>query len=293
MTPSQPDQKRPRGIALVSVLLGLAVLSLIAAAMLVSSRVAVRTARLETDRAQANAMIDAAVARAVLALTDRRADHRWRVDGVWQRTPLFGETIEIAIEDEQGKIDLNDTSDDQLRRLFISQGLDAQAAQALADKVLDWRDPTDLKRLHGAKAAEYRDAGLAYGPRNGRFQRVSELELVMGMTPELYQRVKPALTVYSNHAAFNVMTAPREVLLTIPGWDAQKVNGFLATRAAPETTPNGPVVQGKIDLPIPLGGWPFTIHVRVPLGHGGVMERAVVIRLTGDPRQPFWVLDEE
>ena len=62
------------------------------------------------------------------------------------------------------------------------------AASGLVDKVLDWREAGPGKRPSGAQEPDYRAAGFAHAPRNGPFQSVEELKLVMGMTPELYRR---------------------------------------------------------------------------------------------------------
>jgi hypothetical protein len=43
-----------------------------------------------------------------------------------------------------------------------------------------------LWRLRGAAAADYRDAGLAWGPKNAPFQKGEESQQAFGMTPELY-----------------------------------------------------------------------------------------------------------
>ncbi len=59
-------------------------------------------------------------------------------------------------------------------------------ADAVSDAVLDWRDPDNLTRMHGAEEKDYESKGLPYRPANGPFNVMSELLLVMGMTPELF-----------------------------------------------------------------------------------------------------------
>lgn len=70
-------------------------------------------------------------------------------------------------------------------------------AQTPADRILDWREPGIGKRLNGAKAEDYRAAGIVYGPRKAPFESVEEVKLVMGMTAQLFDALAPALTVYS------------------------------------------------------------------------------------------------
>jgi general secretion pathway protein K len=282
-----------RGIALISVLIGLAILALIAAAMLAETRVAVQGGRYASDKVRFQAIADAGIARAVLALIDRRPEERWRVDGVPQQVVLFGVPLTITIQDERGKIDLNAASGDTIAALFKSAGLSGGDAAALADKVLDWRETGPGKRLHGADADDYRAAGLAYSPRRGRFQSISELKLVLGMTPELYERVRPALTVYSGSGAVDVATAPKQVLLTLPGYDTQKADDFISSRSQLGAPVTGAVTQGKIDPRIALAGWPFTIEVAVLMREGEIVIRRDVVRITDDPKRPYWVMAQE
>jgi len=85
----------------------------------------------------------------------------------------------VSIQDELGKIDINQAEVSTLVSLLRSVGLDFNSATSLADKILDWRTATSLKHLNGAKEREYVAAASAYRPRNGPFQGINELLLVM------------------------------------------------------------------------------------------------------------------
>ena len=145
--------------------------------------------------------------------------------------------MRLTVPDEAGKIDLNMVRPDLLLRLLVSTGLDPIAAQTLADRILDWREPENGKRLNGAKAPEYRAAGYAYGPRNGPFQTLEELKLVIGMTPQLFDALAPALTVYTQTPWVDPTVAPPEVLRALPGMDENSVDGLLRARVAGGSTP--------------------------------------------------------
>jgi general secretion pathway protein K len=269
-------------MAILYVLWGIALLSSVAISLLSSGNVSYHLSRQGLHVAQADALAEAAVSRAVLALLDRRPERRWRVDGVSQDFVFAGIAMRIAIQDELGRIDLNHADQSLLVGLFRSAGLGAQAAGSLVDKILDWRDTNPARRLNGAKDREYAAAGLAYKPRNGPFQSVDELKLVMDMTPELFERVAPALTVYSGRQFLDPQFAPREALLALPGLDAGAVSARIAARA-------NQARAGTIDQSMPLHGRAFGIRTELP-GPGGVLVREAVIRLTDNPRQPYWVL---
>jgi general secretion pathway protein K len=280
---------RDRGFALVSVLWGISILSLIASAMLTDAVVSRHLERNAWWRTRAEALAQAGVNRAVVGLMDARADVRWRIDAVPQTLSFGGADITISIEDELGKIDLNATDGDTLRRLFESAGADKALASALAARTLDWRTSEVGHSLNGASADSYRTAGLSYKPRGGAFQSVDELTLVLGMTPQLFERVAPALTVYSGRPFFDATVAPKEALLTFPGYDDAKVAEIIASRREGQGI--------RVSLPLgmenpssSLAGRPFTVAVTVVL-EGSRMSERQVIRLTGDPSRPYLVLE--
>lgn len=294
MSGSRGSARGERGLALVTVLFGLSLLSLIAVSTMSAARVSGQLTRTANLSAGAELVAEAAMDRAILALTDPRADRRWRVDGMPYEIDVAGGHASVAIQDELGKIDLNASDGGLLVALFASAGLDPQQAAALVDKVLDWRDPSPAHRLNGAKDAEYRAAGYGYRPRSGPFQTVDELRLVMDMTPELYRRVAPALTVFSGRPSFDPRVAPRQSLLALPGMDAAKADLLLAARTGGTGSPipaGQRVPAGIIDPAIPLAGRAFSIRASVHLDGGSEVVRTAVVRFTGDERRPFWILD--
>jgi len=274
---------------IVSVLWGLALLGAAALSLLTAGTVEYRLAhnalRLMTD----DAIAEAAVARAVLGLLDPRPERRLRADGVPQALDLGGRRVMVAAQDELGRIDLNQADGTLLASLLVSVGLDPSAAEALVDKILDWRDASPLKRLNGAKAAEYRAAGYDYQPRNGPFQSIDELRLVMGMTPEIFARVERAVTVYSGRPRFDPQVAPREALLALPTMDAAQAAALMAARSQAGAGAAG--VTGGLGDPLTvLKGRAFTIVARFQAGDRHVMRKAA-IRISGDPYQPYWLLN--
>ncbi len=266
-------------MALVSVIWGIALLSVIAVSFLWTGTTSQKLGRNALDMAQTETIAEAALNRAVLALLEPLPERRWRTDGVPQWFDFEGAHVRIRIQDELGRIDLNNADAPLIAGLLRAAGLDMDSASRLTDKMLDWRDASPLKRLNGAKEAEYRAAGLAYRPRNGPFQSIDELKLVMDMTPALYQRVEPAITVYSGRQFIDPQVAPREALLALPTMDPEKAAALIGSRAAQ-----------NLGVPGSLNGRAFTIRADIERP-AGVQAREAVVRLTGHPVRPFWVLD--
>jgi general secretion pathway protein K len=257
-------------------------LSIIAVSLLWSGRVSNQLVHNVAEAARSDAIVEATINRAVLGLVDPRYDQRWRVDGVVREFSFAGARARVAIQDELGRIDLNHADGAVLIGLFQSVGVNSSAAGQLVDKILDWRDSSGLKRLNGAAAQDYRAAGLAYGPRNGPFQSVDELKLVMGMTPELFQRVEPALTVYAGRQFVDPQFAPPEVLRALPTMNAGAATALVAVRSTQAHA-------GVIDPSVPLRGRAFSIRADIDQVTG-TLSRDIVIRITDNPLQPFWVL---
>lgn len=278
------DGRHERGIALASVLWSVAALSLIAAAMLSSSMHEARIGRNAWAQLQVQTAADAGVERAILSLFDPRAERRWPVDGTPRDIVFDGTNISVAIQDEAGRIDLNYANHTFLHDLFKAAGAEPAQADALADRVIDWRTPKNTRSLNGATADDYRNAGYAWLPRGGPFQSVDELALVMGMTPQILARVAPALTVYSHQRDFDLRVAPKEALLAVPGMDEARAEQTIAARDAPSARP-GPALSGGAPVPIPVGH-AFSITAMVRQDRIRFMRQAVV-QISADPAHPF------
>jgi general secretion pathway protein K len=266
---------------IVATLWSLALLAAVSTSLAFTGDITYRQAQNSFQVAYNNALVDAAVNRAVLALLDPRTASGLLRRTADQKFEFGGALIRLRVRDELGKIDLNQTDGSALVKLFESAGIDGAAAEALADKVLDWRDTIPFKRVNGAKADEYRAAGYDYEPRNGPFQSVDELQLVMGMTRELYQRVEPALTVYSGRQFVDPQSAAPEVITALP---------WLAEAQATSQLAGAAMVSGMLGPPMSaFKGRAFTIDAEISRS-SEVVRRRCTVRLTGNPTDPFWML---
>jgi len=84
----------------------------------------------------------------------------------------------------------------------------------IADAIIEWTEPRD-RRLTGKRESDYyRDLELPYRKHGGSFQSVYELLLVKGIDEDLFERIRPFVTMYGS-GDVNVNIAPREVLLCV------------------------------------------------------------------------------
>jgi len=109
-------------------------------------------------------------------------------------------------------IDVNTADHESLTRVLVAAGKSPRTADSLADAILDWRDPDQDARAHGAEAPWY----VAYGrapPRNAPFANVHELEQVRGL--EELGGLDTLFGVDSDRIVFD--RAPLAVIASLPG----------------------------------------------------------------------------
>lgn len=204
--------RRERGFALLMVLWTLVLLAFLAAVVGSDARTEIYLARNLVESARAEALADAGVYRAASGLAKPPREGGFRGDGqvyVWRQQD---EEVRFTVRDEGGKIDLNQASDALLRELFIGAGVDPVAAAELADAVVDFRDEDDEKGARGAEFREYAAAGVGWKPKNAPFTFVDELIYILGMTPEIYRKVTPFVTVYGEQELPHEDTAAPQVV---------------------------------------------------------------------------------
>jgi general secretion pathway protein K len=266
MSREATGQRSERGLALVSVLWGVSILSLIAATMLTAAVSTTFVDRNVWNATRGGAADDAVVNLAVLELMDDRGDRQPRVDGTARPLVFAGIPVTLWIQDEGGKININFADRDLLAALFASQGAGRDQAGTLADRILDRR-----------KAASARG-----GPATVAFRDTDEL-IALGVPRDLYVKIRPAITVYGRNAGVNQDVAPREALLAMPNMDAQTVSDMIRRR-------------NEARLAMPPGGGPvanagtafaITVEARV---NGALVVREAVVQFTGDERRPYWFL---
>jgi general secretion pathway protein K len=147
----------------------------------------------------------------------------FRLNGTPVSCAVANKVATISVNAAAGLIDINSASNDVLEALFAHAGADN--AKSLAAAVIDFRDADDETSPDGAEASEYQAAGLAYGPKNGPFLTVGELDQVVGVTSELLARVRPLVTTHSNLAAPDITVASADVLgLSLPAQLSNRSN---------------------------------------------------------------------
>ncbi|RLA20319.1 MAG: general secretion pathway protein GspK [Gammaproteobacteria bacterium] len=223
-----------KGLALIVVLWVVTLLTIMASSFaLTIQRETMISASLK-EKAQASALAEAGINYAVLMLLSKDEEQRWQANSSLYEIKIAGKRIRMLIADESGKISINKASKEQLQQLFDSLAVEETLSDSISDAILDWRDKNDLHRINGAEQPQYEEAGLNYSPRNDLFESVEELQMVMGMTAEIYRQIEAMISIYTKSKNINPVTATREVLLTLPDINADMVDEYLLQRVESE-----------------------------------------------------------
>ncbi len=228
--------RNERGIALILVLLTVSVIVVLTLQLNVSSRAQVHEAANLSDGIRVLYIAKSGIFAGMGLLSEDRGDadtlnEAWaRTDGLREQSKDYfdGGHLELAIEDESGKININKLVQGNefnaaikgvLTRLLSQPEfkLQAQEVEDILNAVKDWIDPDSGVTTNGAENAYYQGLGKSTTVRNGPMESIDELLLVRGISRELYRGTpeRPGLsrflTVYGE-GSININTAPKEVL---------------------------------------------------------------------------------
>jgi general secretion pathway protein K len=263
-----PDHgNRESGMALLVVLWTLLLLAVIAASLGTQARKQGYLARNAAALARAEAAADGGVVRGVAALMDPSVEQRWAADGSPHRFMLDGIEIEVRIVDEAGKVDLNTGAPELLASLLEVVGAGNEEALAIASAVAEQR------------------SGAASGQPRG-FETPAELLVIPGMTPALFERIAPFVTVLTHARGVDPSVAQRAVLLALAGRDAGAADAMLAARTAadggtPAAVPPGDRVTESQHAVYAIGS--------VATAGSASFARQAIVRLTHSADLPFLV----
>ena len=115
--------------------------------------------------------------------------------------------------------------------------------------------------------------------------------MVLGMTPELYRRIAPDITIFSRQAGLNYVVASRSALLALPGVTREQVDAYIAIRTAARA---GGLPVPPFEAALRFGATQAlsAVYVRAEVAprEGAGFVRGAVVRLTSDPKRPYTFL---
>lgn len=261
------NRSRESGMALLVVLWTLLLVGIVGASVSSQARKQGMLSRNGVLLAQAEAVAEAGVVRAVVGMLDLRPEAAWHADGSVHRFSLDQITVEVRIVDEAGKVDINAASPELIATLLQVCGASPDTAVSVA------ADVADLRR------------GAVTGRPKG-FETTSELLAIPGMTPAIYDRAAPFMTVLTRATGIDPSVAAPELLAALANIDpslAPTINAARAmgaSAAAPALPTNGYLTQSQHTV--------FTIQA-VARAAKARFGRQATIRLTHNAELPLLV----
>jgi len=240
---------RQRGMALITVLLVVAVVTVVSAGIIARQQLSIRSSanQLHVRQAWHYALGGETLAKAILQRDLREGDPQASVDHLGEawakpRAPFAldeGGALRVQISDPSGRFNLNSllrqnqpnqAAVAQLRRLLLSLQIEAP----YAERLLDWLDADDQPAGgYGAEDNQYLLEQPAYRAANRELKDVSELRLLLEMTEADYQRLLPYVSALPADATLNVNTASAQVLASLAeGLPLSTAQGLVAARGS-------------------------------------------------------------
>src|SRR5215475_3854390 len=228
----RPCTKNPRGVALLVVLLGVALMTLIVIDFGTTAALGYLSAANQANELRAYFLARSSVAVGLgLLAEDSRMDARMQtpydsLNDVWAvpfpPVNVDGGTVSISIIDETRKLNINQLVnpttgeiDPQhamvLERLFTILNIPPEIIPAIAD----WIDADSIPAPQGGAEMDYYLRLMPpYAPRNGLMPTIGDLKMVRGVDDATFHRLLPFVTVVPEMQV-NANTAPPEVLAAL------------------------------------------------------------------------------
>ena len=159
----------------------------------------------------------------------------WAVPSI--PVPFYNTFVFVTIKDESGKLDLNElfpanSSEPNSKLVAVFERLleKLELDKDIASAVIDWIDVNE-EGLY--EYGYYQSLTPPYKCKNGKLDSMEELKRIAGITPEVYYRLRPFVTIYSDwgSATININTAKKELIHALDeGISEQMVEQLILAR---------------------------------------------------------------
>lgn len=268
--PRPPSQ---RGVALLIVLWGCTLAAITLGALASQARVEGIQAQGQSRRTEAFYAAEAGIELAVYRLQAKDPAMRWRADGRSYDMESAGARIRISISDEDGRINLNMATPEQIEGVLRAASLDEGTVSAAARAIVGWG-----KRGKGK---------LRSGLTQGGFTSLEELYRVPGLDVRVARLIEPAFSLWSPQEP-NLAHASPMVVSAVTGADDVAATDFVGkVRAMGPVDTAFPPVPGESTgkLAITTSGV-FTIESKASIKGGQALTLNVTLLLKSEPGDP-------
>lgn len=260
--------KNDQGIALISVLWALMVLSILVLSVMTIARVQGHYSDNIGQKSKAVAIADAGIYLAIQKLSEPGAVRKLPGKISSLQFQYGGKDIKVTLTPETGKIDLNASHEVLVATVLAYNGLDEGTALSIAEELRSLRNDNPEKL----------------------FKITSGIRQFEEINSQLYACIEPYLTVYTNRLGVNYAAASDDMKKMIKWadkaqWGGQnwlEISGGSSSRLVSGT-------RSVLQQTGSHAGKAFTIQAEVALSEDIKIHRTAIIRITGNRREPFWV----
>jgi general secretion pathway protein K len=248
---------RQSGVALITVLVVVAIISGIASSVILEQQFAIRRTENLLHGDQGNLYLFALETwgKEVLMADVKESAESDHLGEDWSKVipPVFieGGSVKGRIDDMQGLFNLNSLVDkagkasevamQQFRCLLTEHAGSSIAPDHVVDATKDWMDPDQDVEADGAEDLDYLSRDPGYRSAGQHFVSPSELLLIDGMSYEAWQNIRPYVTAYAapkeEDSYINVNTAPLELLKCLNSEDDSQSIASYIVQYRDETAP--------------------------------------------------------
>jgi general secretion pathway protein K len=302
---SRSALRNEQGFALLSVILVVALLSVVVTELMSSMRLETAMVRAYRDGVIAEHLAEAGVHQAMRELSSDAQIQSLDEDGQIvffkvapgsafpirlpalprARVSLGAGAFSYRISDEEGRLNLNTAGPLTVDRLLAVLGLEKTGRDIITDSLEDWRDADETHRANGAESEDtYLKLPVPYRARNADLQDPAELLQVKGVTPELYygapdRAALADLVTVRGPGTVNLNTASPLVLQAL-GLSEAEIQDIIQTRRSAPYTAVPPRFAGHR---LHAGSSTFRIDAQGVAGEVRARVVAMVQRAPGDP----------
>lgn len=286
--------RRRSGFALVVVIWGLGVITLLVVSFMSTARGRLQTAVNIAGATQANLVAEGVVNAATLSLLAERGNLQGRAatpgqkpvhDGTPQLCGMDGAVVSVSIEDESGKVDLNSATQQLLSTLFASFG--APNADGIARAIIQFRTVPTTNIAQ--KAPEYEASGRPFGPKRAPFQTVLELDQVIGIESAVFQSVRPFVTVHSRTTGIDAESAAPALFAALSQFPTAQVRNLTSAPFPNQLNRRDPRFPAQFNQAGAHNA--FLVHTEVLMPTGQMSVSETVVELGSGGKEAFTIYE--
>ncbi|MCY7294376.1 general secretion pathway protein GspK [Alteromonas sp. a30] len=218
----------------------------------------------------------------------------WPDSGVLYPAQFWGKPEKVSAQTNISLLDLSAMLNvvpfraHEWRSVLQYYGKEKAEAEAIVDRIEDWMDTDNFRRLQGMEARAYRISGLSIYPRNDIMQSLDELTFIPGMDSTLFAQLKDEMSYWGATSRSPLLGSPAMILAYSSQEQYQEVMRKRAESGQLRVLYNRlEGVDATLVNDVPSGI--FRITVEVAFDNAATFRREADVNMAGTDVMPFYI----